>query len=210
MVAGGFGCGRSGSIGSLTIEDCQFIGNSAVESGGAISLETVFPMREAILRRCTFVGNSAEFAAAVMTSTVNPTYEHCTFAGNASAHGYGTLDLFGPEAPVLRNCILAFSSSGAAIRCHDSATATLICCDVFGNADGDWVGCIAGQEGQNGNFALDPLLCDFEGGDLDLQDGSPCAPDYNPDCGLIGALPVGCEPTPVEETSWGAMKALYR
>jgi hypothetical protein len=210
MVGGGFSCGRSGSIGSLTIEDCQFIGNTAVELGGAVSLETVSPMREAILRGCTFVGNSAEIGAAAMTSGVDPTFERCTFAGNASAQWAGTLDGFGLEDYVLRNCILAFSASGAAVRCHDSATATLICCDVFGNAGGDWVGCIAGQEGQNGNLALDPLLCDLEGGDLHLQDGSPCAPDYNPDCGLIGALPVGCQPTPVEEKTWGAIKALYR
>lgn len=38
---------------------------------------------------------------------------------------------------------------------------------------------------------------------------SPCAPDNNPACGLVGALGVGCD-TPVEWTSWGSIKAMFR
>ncbi len=40
--------------------------------------------------------------------------------------------------------------------------------------------------------------------------GSPCEPEHNPACGLIGAWDVGCGVTPVEEVSWGAMKAMFR
>jgi hypothetical protein len=68
----------------------------------------------------------------------------------------------------------------------------LTCCDVYGNAGGDWVGYIADQAGINGNFSADPLFCDTANGDLHIFNASPCAPANN-SCGvLIGALDVGC------------------
>ena len=72
------------------------------------------------------------------------------------------------------------------------STPLLTCCDVYGNAGGDWVGCIASQSGIGGNISLDPLFCDAANGDYGLEGDSPCAPDYNPNCGLIGAWPTGC------------------
>jgi hypothetical protein len=87
---------------------------------------------------------------------------------------------------------------------------TLVCCDLYGNAGGDWVGGIAGQAGQNGNLSRDPLFCGFEGDDFTLHSDSPCAPDSTPDCGLIGAWPVNCSSTPVEQTTWGALKSMFR
>ena len=73
---------------------------------------------------------------------------------------------------------------------------TLVCCDIYGNPDGDWIGCIAGQLGQTGNISLDPLFCSPEDGELALAEDSPCAPftPPNPGCDLIGARPVGCAP----------------
>jgi hypothetical protein len=65
---------------------------------------------------------------------------------------------------------------------------------VYGNAGGDWVGCIADQYGVNGNFSADPLFCDPTHDDFTLAATSPCAPENSPgECGLIGAWPVGCE-----------------
>ena len=72
------------------------------------------------------------------------------------------------------------------------------------------MGGVAWQYGVEGNISADPLFCDPGGDDFRLQEGSPCGPDYNPDCGLIGAWPVGCGGTPSEATSWGALKALFR
>jgi hypothetical protein len=62
-----------------------------------------------------------------------------------------------------------------------------------------------------GNFNTDPLFCGPT--DYHLRLDSPCAPGNHPDgfdCGLIGPLPVGCGPVSVVETTWGAVKALYR
>ena len=106
--------------------------------------------------------------------------------------------------------IVAFSVSGDGV--HTYGGATLRCCDIYGNAGGDWIGSIAGQLGLDGNISEDPLFCDPETLDFTLHPDSPCAPftPPNPECDLIGAWPVGCSPTPMLETTWGAMKALFR
>lgn len=62
------------------------------------------------------------------------------------------------------------------------------------------------------NFGLDPNFCSPS--DYHLEASSPCAPGNHPngfnDCGLIGPLPVGCGTVKTEQTTWGAVKALYR
>ncbi len=100
------------------------------------------------------------------------------------------------------NTITAFNNASAAggVACHhetglphpNDGHAELYCSDVYGNAGGDWVDCIWNQGGQNGNFSADPLFCDPDNGDFGLRSASPCAPQQNPDCGLIGAHDVGC------------------
>jgi hypothetical protein len=99
------------------------------------------------------------------------------------------------SSPTLANTIIAFSTQGAAVGCSDNSSVTLTCCDIYGNAGGDWVGCIAGQNGINGNFSADPLFCDPGNADFTLDSRSPCLPGSHPDgvnCGLIGALGEGC------------------
>jgi len=102
---------------------------------------------------------------------------------------------------------------GEAVYCYDaSSTPVLTCCDVYGNAAGDWVGCIADQHSLDGNLSEDPLFCDMYIDDLTLCANSPCLPDSN-DCHvLIGAHDEGCGDceNPVEMTSWGSIKAMYR
>ncbi|MBN2172352.1 MAG: right-handed parallel beta-helix repeat-containing protein, partial [Candidatus Krumholzibacteriota bacterium] len=95
-------------------------------------------------------------------------------------------------APVLHQCLIAFGAAGAAVACDGGSAAELTCCDLYGNAGGDWVGCIAGQAGLDGNFSSDPLFCDAAGGDFQLHANSPCAEANNPGCGQVGAWPAGC------------------
>ncbi|MFC1573470.1 hypothetical protein ACFL6M_07735 [Candidatus Eisenbacteria bacterium] len=66
------------------------------------------------------------------------------------------------------------------------------CCDIHGNASGDYVGAIADQLGIDGNISRDPRFCDRDALDLRLDTLSPCGPD-SCECGLMGAWPVGCE-----------------
>jgi hypothetical protein len=108
------------------------------------------------------------------------------------------------------NTIVAFSISGLGVAC-DGGEPTLMCCDVYGNEDGDWVGCLEGQLGVDGNIGEDPLLCDLGIPFLGVHEESPCAPFSrpNPECDLIGAGEV-CQAPATVSTSWGQIKARYR
>ena len=68
------------------------------------------------------------------------------------------------------------------------------CCDVYGNAGGDWVDCIADQATASGNLSEEPLFCDDEGGDYRLSSESSClVPSLDPSCDdYLGAWAVGC------------------
>jgi hypothetical protein len=124
--------------------------------------------------------------------------------------GRGAIEAVG-DVEIVRS-IIAFGREGEPVHCN-GGTASLTCCDVFGNQDGDWVGCIAGQELVNDNFSADPLFCLEENAEapLALHSDSPCLPEWSP-CGeLVGALDSGCVPgAPVEERSWGTIKGAFR
>ncbi len=62
------------------------------------------------------------------------------------------------------------------------------------------------------NFSQDPEFCGASAGNFFLQSDSPCAPGNPPmsECGLIGALPVGCSTVPFEQRTWGAIKSIYK
>ena len=196
-----------------TFDSCEFIGNSATHCGGAVFFETIEvarrDVRNAVFRDCLFAQNTDH---PVVLDGASPTFESCTFVGNSSTGGViGCSFALGvPSHPSIRNCIIAFSPAGRAVICDAQSEPALECCDLFGNAGGDWVGCLDGQLGTDGNIAEDPLFCDPAGFDFTIEEGSPCAPNFNPACGLIGAFSVGCGSTPTRSVSWGAAKAMFR
>jgi hypothetical protein len=183
-----------GGFGFVT--DCTFAGNEA-ERGGAVYLVPPFSPP---FQGCLFTGNVAVQGGA-FTGT-NGHLESCTLVGNRGDSGaafYDSADLsfWGYD---LTKCIIAFNGPDQAIRRpHFNGCSDLVCCDLFGNEGGDWVGCITGQLGTAGNFSEDPAFCDAPGGDFTLNAASPCAPENSPaGCGgLIGALPVACGVTAV-------------
>jgi hypothetical protein len=186
--------------------ECLFEGNVSSSSGGALTFWISGPN---LVDRCTFVGNTAGHeGAALWSEKISATYvRNCTFWGNASPDG---TVLAGNYQFGMENTIVAFSTQGPGVASYEDY-AELTCCDIFGNAGGDWVGTIADQYGVNGNICKDPLFCDPENGDFELDAASPCAPfsPPNPECDLVGAWPVGCGGTPVTRTTWGGIKALY-
>jgi hypothetical protein len=130
------------------------------------------------------------------------TVKNCTFVFNHAARGAGLTMVSPYMSPVsITNSIIAFSTSGEGVYWDGDGALNFECSDIYGNAGGDWVGYITDQLGQNGNIYLDPLFCDAENGDFSLMEGSPCLPDFNPDCGLIGAHGQGCGATPVIESA---------
>jgi len=83
------------------------------------------------------------------------------------------------------------------------------CNDVWPSGDDLHLGC-CGLVTEN-NMNADPKFCGLASGDYRLSSESECAEENAPaGCGQIGARGVGCEQTPVERTSWGRLKALYR
>ena len=184
------------------VTNCKFF-ESRAYYGGGMSCEYD---SNATLTNCVFLSNEADSGGGGMFCFYSsPTLINCTLSGNQAGDvGGGMFCMF--SSPALANCIIAFSSVGEAIHCN--STPLLECCDIYGNAGGDWESCIADQYGVAGNFSADPLFCDFPNGDITLASNSPCLPDGN-DCGeLIGAYGQGCEESPVYASSWGSIKAL--
>jgi hypothetical protein len=198
-LAGALYCG----FGTHTVTDCAFIENKAGNGGGAACSGG-----EAVFNRCLFVDNRAEmWGGAIFVSFSQVRIENCTLVGNSAGLTSGGIyvDWGSVEA---RNTIVAFGPGGGAVFCGNGSV-ELVCCDIYGNVGGDWTGCIAQQAGVSGNLAADPLFCSMMGEDFHLDEASPCAPNHAGDCGLIGALGVGCGATAVAPTTWGRVKATY-
>jgi hypothetical protein len=229
-VGGAIDCGNGASlrISNCVFEDNQVVGVEGWTSGGAVSsggascqvLDCVFRGNVAgvggalsgffdLIRGCTFIDNTATvLCGAVDMGLGQGAVENCTFVGNTAPVG-GVLRSTNGETTV-SYCIFAFNQCGGAITEYGTGGVTLECCDIYGNQGGDWIEPIADQLGTAGNVSEDPLFCDVAAEDYGLHADSPCAPDQNPECGLIGAWPVACAATPVSQTTWGGLKALYR
>lgn len=192
---------------SPTLIDCTFSDNFAEDHGGGLMCSG---HSSPSLEYCVFYGNSAAYGGGISCwGTSSPDITSCTLSGNSGANG-GGLTSGRNSAPTLENTIIAFSTSGAGVGSVENGTATLTCCDVYGNAGGDWVGIIAGQYGLNGNISADPLFCGPASGDFSISEYSPCAPDHSPPgCGLIGADSVGCRTTAVAEAEGEGVPEFY-
>ena len=181
--------------------DCWFIYNDATGSidspsfGGGVALV----YSSARLENCVLAnnicggGNSINKSGGgvyLYKSTV--TMDHCTIHGNIGSKG-GAVYL-GYSELTLSNSIVSdnyASYEASPIYCHRS-NAQLFCADVFGNTGGDWVQCIGGQDGLNGNFSADPLFCDAESDDYRLDGRSPCTAANSGSGSFVGALDIGC------------------
>jgi hypothetical protein len=206
-----FGGGLFCRTAAPTIVDCRFIDNVADyccmdpcgEGGGA----ACYDGSHGTFVRVEFRGNRAGIGPGGIVAAYATTIglESCVFQDNIPAvlecteaaavvtgctfYGSGEIEIHGSSL-VAHNSVIAYSS-GKGVDCGSGGTAALYCCDVYGNVRGDWVDCLTGQEGLNGNFSADPMFCS-PGDDLHIADTSPCAPAQQPECGLIGALPVSC------------------
>ena len=115
------------------------------------------------------------------------------------------------SSPVIQQNIIVRSLVG--IRCALSSFPTTACNDIMATQN-RYSGECADQTGMNGNISVDPQFCGIAGGgNYFLQADSPCAPGNHPggaDCGVIGALNVGCSVVSVKSATWGSVKAMYR
>ncbi len=197
---------------SPTFEKCTF-SNCGSFLGGGVAMGSGAEPR---FIRCTFTNNIGGIAGGgLLAADSSPTLEYCLFTGNT----LGGAAFMGSSFPLLKNC--SFYNNDVSVMCDESATATiensimafenepssgpvycvgdrkcadLYCCDLYGNAGGDWVGPIADQLSINDNQSADPLFCDAANGNLSLHFDSICMEGNNSSCGRIGALTGGCPP----------------
>jgi hypothetical protein len=226
--------------GILNVEDCAFIGNRAqYDRGGYPGGGAIFSNITSLsLSRSTFIDNYAAQGGALVFVPRHVVIHSCTFVGNEAPQGGGALyvDTEDENNFTLENSIIAFSVGGGGVRCATPTIMSISCCDIYGNAGGDWVDCLEDYANINGNFSEDPLFCGSMSGSTPmlgshtspyaLHLNSPCMPGNHPDeedCGLIGAHGPGCgisqqdqiaespgEQWGVEqETTWGQIKLGY-
>jgi hypothetical protein len=187
---GGVACAE-GSV--ATFVGCRISGNSSTDGGGVYCTGG----SSASFSYCTFDANVATGVGGAVRcdSLSSPVFVNCTMAANeAPLTGGSGLSAGDGTAPTLDHSIVALGVIGEAVACDGTGTATFTCSDLFGNAGGDWVGCVSGQGTVDGNFSLDPDFCAAGSGDYHITAVSPCADA--PGCGLVGALAAGCVSDP--------------
>jgi len=194
---------------SPVFENCLFLDNSGWGGGAAIESSPSEP----IFRNCTFTKNGYNYyhddamgGVIFLSWGTHPRFEDCTFYSNKGCGSTLFIDGTTPCFADFTRCIISFGIdatdhyyAGGPINCSDAAGSqiNLTCCNVYGNTAGDYIDCISGELGTNGNFSADPLFCDTTANDLHLLAGSPCLPENNT-CGVqIGAYGLGGFNTPV-------------
>lgn len=116
-----------------------------------------------------------------------------TFIDNYADQGGAAIGCDAYSAPSISRNIIAKSRATGALSCDATSSPSVDCNAFWDNEAGDG-DCALGAD----NFSADPLFCDLESGGYYLREDSPCAPANSPlGCGLIGAMPVGCQVVPV-------------
>jgi len=190
-------------IGSSPIlTDVTFVRNAAYRGGGIYCQQYSSP----VLTHTTFVANEATYGGGLSCrDDSSARISNATFVANEATYGGGLS--CGDSSPTLSNCIIAFNTGGRALHCDDVSSPTISRSYIFGNVEeddscGDYYD----------NVIEDPRLCDFDDDDVTLCADSPCLPRNNAWGELVGAHGQGCDAcsTPVEATSWGTVKGLFR
>jgi len=183
-VGGAVSC-YSSSI--VTFDGCWMNYNSCTGDGGVVYAHS----SQVSMQYCVITNNSATLNGGV-ASGVDATFDidYCTISTNIAPTTSG-IRVSGIGSATIENTIIVSGVVGAAVTCSGGATASVYCCDIYGNTGGNYVGCLAGQYGTNGNISEDPMFCPGgEGSSYELSQCSPCASASG--CGQIGALGVGC------------------
>jgi len=225
------GGGMTMRFGDVAIRDCMFLGNRG-ETGGGIGLYACSPLIE----NCTFRSNYAPYGGGVGGNYSSPTILGCFFLNNTAFYAGQAIYLFNtdistPEItsctmfgsrgftrgeavlyfedsyPVVERTSVAFSGV-LGVACGGAAVPSISRCIVFGHVEGD---SLCGD--YHDNLFTDPLWCNVENDDFDVCSNSPSLPEHNPWGVTVGAsVVIGCGEcvTPVEQESWGSIKALFR
>jgi hypothetical protein len=129
--------------------------------------------------------------------------EYCTLAGN----DVDQVLVYSDSEVVITNCLITDSPVGLPVALDTTEGVVVNRSACFGNAGGDSLDCYYTDV-----IFDDPLYCDDAQSDYRLCEDSFALPENNAWVEQLGALGAGCPPcgTPVEESTWGAVKALFR
>jgi hypothetical protein len=183
----------------VVFNSCRFSNNTALNGGGAFARgPSPVGIVNSVFDNNSVTGYGGGYLIVDGTRDDEPTrdliLQRLTFSENSAALGGAAF--FTYRSARLWDSIIAFSTSATdPVGCSAGMAVTLECCDVFGNAGGDYVGCIAGQLGVSGNIWNNPEFCgvEFEPDDpYSISVNSACADENNGACNNIGGRPVGC------------------
>jgi len=203
----GFGGGLAfNGAGLPVVRSCRFVGNASGDQGGGLgSWQT-----DATILNSVFLNNLATTSGgAYYSQNAEDDFERCTFVKNRSL-GEGSVYYAWQEGlPTFTDCIFAFSQPtddrASTFYCDGTTSPQVIYCCSYGNPDGDTpCGMVLLS------IESDPLFCNIETDDLSLAANSPCLPAGNDWDRTMGAYDQGCVLSPVTETNWGTIKAMYR
>ncbi|MCP4548829.1 MAG: T9SS type A sorting domain-containing protein [bacterium] len=180
----------------VTIRDCWFEDNHSAVGGGALHIEqgSTLKLYSATIANNTSAGTCGGIS--VIDSEYIKLYDSTVY-GNTGVNACGVY-VDGTPAQA-EGMLFAFGNRAPAFECVNSGTATLTCCDIYGNAGGDWTGSIAGQYGVAGNISANPYFCDAHVGDFTIDTNSVCLAANNDCSEQIGAYGEGCSSVGVED-----------
>jgi len=222
-------CSTDASGGALSvwhglpsIVECDFVMCEAAWLGGAIDCR----FSPCTIDRCTFYECEAVSGCAIICANASPSITRCTVMGGVGVPAIRCHNLSQPTIeyvtiarapsgiyadsnsyPTIRNTVVAFSTDYRGFYCDGLSTMDVTHCVSYGNADSD---SLPGTHYDN--LFVDPLFCGMAYYDFSHCANSVCLPGNNGWGESIGALEQGCDAcgSPVERTSWGAIKAMYR
>jgi len=178
---------------SPIIRNCHIVGNVAHGGGGICCVYGSSPQ----ILNCLIGGNAGGYGGGIFIEDASAAIERCTISANHAQNvGGGIWGACVPKRTVVwGNC----AYTGIADEWWgDGACRVVNCCDDLDPTGLDGFGsCVTYCSTAYGpNIEADPLFCDPQdcedaptrGGDYHFHECSPCAPEQNDECGLIGAL----------------------
>jgi hypothetical protein len=234
VTAGGYGSAIFSAVTRCAIGRATFAGDDTAGPHVLVSEDSWYGVLEHVLGTAHLTNDTVGVLNAVATwaQAEESTFgaieaevsridlERCLALGDIAIDNeglYGECGLRFVHSTILGN--LSFSQPTLAgfgrVRSTIVAGETDVVGEIVGTVShNDFVGPatieIAFPESVYANISADPLFCDPDAADYTLAECSPCAGTAH-DGGDMGRYGVGCECyVPVEERSWGRIKAIFR
>jgi hypothetical protein len=179
----------------ISFQDCVFRGNRALAVGGAVALadSCQSSMAGCLLYDNTAPGGGSAISAAMKSDVA---MDHCTLSDNrwtAGPYESPALAFWAGWADTLTGVIL----SDPTVLIGDLGSYLKTFCSNI-NVESGEPPVLPGYD----FISADPMFCLNLAGDAryNLDEASPCTPEASPGCGGMGAMPVGCALSPVEDS----------